>query len=72
MIPFPLFLSDLQDQSETQQVKPFVASQWTSILARAAAGELVVLAFAILVSIGSATRDQATQAASNPTGHAER
>ena len=63
--PLPLFLSDLQDQSDTQQVKPFVASQWTSILARAAAGGLVVSAFAILVSIGSATRDQATQAASN-------
>ena len=63
--PLPLFLSDLQDQSDKQQVKPFVASQWTSILARAAVGALVVSAFAILVSIGSATRDQATQAASN-------
>lgn len=63
--PLPLFLSDLQDQSDKQQVKPFVASQWTSTLARAAAGALVVSAFAILVSIGSATRDQATQAASN-------
>ena len=63
--PLPLFLSDHQDQSDTQQVKPFLASQWTSILARAVAGGLVVSAFAILVSIGSATRDQATQAASN-------
>ena len=62
--PLPLFLSDLPDKSDTQAVQPFVASQWTSILARTVAGGLVVSAFAILVSVGSATRDQATQAAS--------
>jgi len=60
-----LFLSDLQDQSDTQPDKPFVARKWTSILARAVAGGLVVSAFAILIAIGSATRDHATQTASN-------
>ena len=64
--PLPLFLSDLQDKSDTQPDKPFVARKWTSILARTVAGGLVVSAFAILVSVGSATRDQATQAASQP------
>ena len=63
--PLPLFLSDLQDQPDLQKFEPFAARQWTRILARVVAGGLVVAAFAILVSIGSATRDQATQAASN-------
>jgi hypothetical protein len=63
--PLPLFLSDVQDQSETHPLQPFLASQWTSILARTIAGGLLISAFAILVSVGSATRDQATQAPSD-------
>jgi hypothetical protein len=62
--PLSLFLSDLPDKSDTQP-DPFVARKWTSILARAVAGGLVASAFAILVAIGSATRDHATQTASN-------
>ena len=63
--PLPLFFSDLQDQPDLQKFKPFAISQWTSILARVLAGGLVASAFAILVLIGNATRDQATQPASN-------
>ena len=63
--PLPLFLSDLQDQPDLEKFKPFAARQWTSFLARVVAGGLVVSAFAILVSIGNANRDQATQAVSN-------
>jgi hypothetical protein len=47
----PLFLSGLQDQSDPQELAPFVASQRTSILTRVAAGGLAVLAFAILVAV---------------------
>ena len=63
MIPSHCFC---QDQLDLQKFKPFAVRQWTSFLARIVAGGLVVSAFAILVSIGSANRDQATQAVSNP------
>jgi hypothetical protein len=63
--PIPLFLSDLQDLPDAPKFKPSAASQWTRILARVVAAGMVVSAFAILVSIGSAIRDQATEAASN-------
>ena len=75
-------LSDLEGQPDSREFAPLAASQRTSILTAVVAGGLVVSAFAILVavfnsdvtrvlidkaSMGGATRDQATQAASNPS-----